>query len=173
MSRPACLPLTRLTDCSGFSGPSGENGYSILFITHKVREALAVADYVTVLRRGKVEVNAPRSDFDAESLVAAMVGSGTAGQRDVSERPRRPGATALEFRGVSTGSSPSGRRLDNVSLNVRQGEILGVAGVAGNGQRLLGETLLGLEPVREGEILLDGQPLAGHSPAMPSPAECP
>ena len=52
------------------------DGYSILFITHKVREALAVADQVTVLRRGRVEVSAPREQFDPQSLVAAMVGSG-------------------------------------------------------------------------------------------------
>ena len=141
-----------------------EHGYSILFITHKVREALAVADQVTVLRRGRVEVNAPRSEFDAESLVAAMVGAGTAGQTEAQERPRQPGATALEFREVSTVGDAGGRRLDGVSFHVREGEILGVAGVAGNGQRLLGETLLGLEPVREGEILLAGQPLAGHTP---------
>ena len=141
-----------------------EKDYSILFITHKVREALTVADQVTVLRRGRVEVNAPRSEFDAQSLVAAMVGAGTAGQTESRERPRQPGATALEFREVSTVGDAGGRRLDGVSFHVREGEILGVAGVAGNGQRLLGETLLGLEPVREGEILLGGRPLEGHTP---------
>ena len=142
-----------------------EGGYSLLFITHKVREALAVADHVTVLRRGRVEINAPRREFDAESLVAAMVGPGTAGQQHGHERLRQTGATALEFRNVSTGGETDGRRLDGVSFHVRRGEILGVAGVAGNGQRLLGEALLGLEPVRGGEILLFGQPVSKHSPA--------
>ena len=142
-----------------------DNGYSVLFITHKVREALAVADHVTVLRRGRVEINAPRREFEAESLVAAMVGSGTAGQQHGHERPRQPCETALEFRNVSTGGETDGRRLDGVSFHVRRGEILGVAGVAGNGQRLLGEALLGLEPVRSGEILLFEQPVSKHSPA--------
>ena len=142
-----------------------DNGYSILFITHKVREALAVADNVTVLRRGRVEVNAPRSDFDAESLVAAMIGTGSAGQHQGHRRSRQAGEVALEFRGVSAARDSNGRGLDSVSFHVRRGEILGVAGVAGNGQRVLGEALLGLEPVRSGEILLFGQRLAGHTPA--------
>ena len=141
------------------------NGYSILFITHKVREALAVADNVTVLRRGKVEVNALRNEFDAGSLVTAMVGEGPTGQANDSLRSQRMGETVLEFRGVSTGGDSGDRRLDHVSFQVRQGEILGVAGVAGNGQRLLGEALLGLEPLRTGAILLYGQPLSGHGPA--------
>ena len=142
-----------------------DNGYSVLFITHKVREALAVADNVTVLRRGRVEVNAPRSEFDAKSLVAAMVGTGTGDHHPGNGRSHTVGDVALEFRSVTTGGDAGGRRLDRVSFQVRRGEILGVSGVAGNGQRLLGETLLGLEPVRDGEILLLGQPLSGHSPA--------
>ena len=141
------------------------NGYSILFITHKVREALAVADNVTVLRHGKVEVNAPRSEFDAGSLVAAMVGTGPSNHVDDAVHSREIGETALEFREVSTGGESGDRKLDNVSFRVRQGEVLGVAGVAGNGQRLLGEALLGLLPLTSGAILLHGQPLSGHGPA--------
>ena len=142
-----------------------DNGYSVLFITHKVREALAVADQVTVLRRGRVEVNAPGREFDAESLVAAMIGSETTGQHHGHDRQRQHGEMALDFRNVSTGGEAGGRRLNGVSFHVREGEILGVAGVAGNGQRLLGEALLGLEPVRDGEILLFGQPILKYSPA--------
>ncbi len=154
------------------------NGYSILFITHKVREALVVADNVTVLRRGRVEDNALRSEFDAGSLVTAMVGEGPTDEANNSLRSQRIGETelefggasmaaetVLEFRGVSTGGDSGDRRLDHVSFQVRQGEILGVAGVAGNGQRLLGEALLGLEPLRTGAILLYGEPLSRHGPA--------
>ena len=146
-----------------------ESGYSILFITHKVREALAVADELTVLRRGRLEANAPRSHFDAESLVAAMVGSGATGYSSSERQTRAFGDTALEFREVSTGRSSGGGqspgRLDSVSFSVRRGEILGVAGVAGNGQRALGEALLGLEQTRRGSILLFGRPLARHTPS--------
>ena len=141
------------------------NGYSILFITHKVREALAVADQVTVLRRGRVEVTAPREQFDAESLVEAMVGARSATDIRAGSGSRPVGHALLEFRGVSTAGESGDRRLDQVSFQARQGEILGVAGVAGNGQRLLGEAVLGLRPLAAGEMLLHGEPLTGHGPA--------
>lgn len=144
-------------------------GYSILFITHKVREALAVADQVTVLRRGKVQVSAPGSEFDAQSLVAAMVGSGAVALAAQTADYHEVGETALQFSEVSTGR-PSSRAaspgtLNAVTFSVRQGEILGVAGVAGNGQLAVGEALLGLEPVKSGSIRLMGEPLEGHTPS--------
>ncbi len=142
-----------------------ENGYSVLFITHKVREALAVSDKVTVLRRGRVVATAPRTDFDSRSLVATMVGDDAPSETTAGgSRERTVGEIALQFRGVSTG----GRRndgLDNVSFNLRRGEIVGVAGVAGNGQRSLGEALLGQEPLRAGSIEVLGNPLSGHTAA--------
>ncbi len=142
-----------------------QDGYSILFITHKVREALAVADNVTVLRRGRVEASAPRSGFDAESLVATMVGDGNAAQANSYPIVQETGETVLEFKGVSTTAETGDRKLDHVSFQVRQGEILGVAGVAGNGQRLLGDVLLGLRPISAGEILLHGERFNGHQPS--------
>ena len=144
-----------------------ENGYAILFITHKVREALAVADNVTVLRRGRLEITAPGARFDARSLVATMMGADVPPDAppSASGAARPPGATALEFREVTTGRARAGAAagLNAVSFNVRRGEILGIAGVAGNGQRALGEALLGLSPIRRGRILLSGQPLTRHT----------
>ena len=145
-----------------------ENGYAILFITHKVREALAVADNVTVLRRGRLEITAPGARFDARSLVATMMGADVppdAPPQSGAARP--PGETALEFREVTTGRARAGAAagLNHVSFHVRRGEILGIAGVAGNGQRALGEALLGLIPLRRGRILLSGQPLTRHTAA--------
>ena len=142
-----------------------ENGYSILFITHKVREALAVSDYVTVLRRGRVEVSAPRRDFDAESLVAAMMGAAESQRSQEEERSRVIGDIVLEFDAVSAGRRIGDRGLEDVSFCVRRGEILGVAGVAGNGQLSLGEVLLGLEPVSSGSILMLGEALKKHTAA--------
>ena len=141
-----------------------QSGYSILFITHKVREALSVADSVTVLRRGRVEAAAPRREFDPDSLVSTMIG-----QRLDSERREAvkgslgTGDPVLEFRQVSSATRGTRPGLDSVSFAVRQGEILGVAGVAGNGQRSLGETLLGLDPVRQGTVFLSGEPMGKHS----------
>ena len=142
-----------------------ENGYSILFITHKVREALAVADNVSVLRRGRLEITAPGTRFDARSLVATMMGADVPPDAPpASGAARPPGATALEFREVTTGRARAAAAgLNAVSFNVRRGEILGIAGVAGNGQRALGEALLGLTPLRRGRILLSGQPLTRHN----------
>ena len=144
-----------------------DSGYSILFITHKVREALSVSDTVTVLRRGRVEATAPSGEFDAESLVATMIGEDAlTGGHHGNGAARSVGASALEFRGVSTARGMGRQGLDGVSFSVRQGEILGVAGVAGNGQRSLGEALLGLDPVRSGSILLSGEPLLRHTAAQ-------
>lgn len=151
-----------------------QNGYSILFITHKVPEALAVADNVTVLRRGRVAAAAPRANFDAPSLVATMIGADAiphnappnAGEsRPPTSLP--PGETALEFRDATTGRprAETPEDLNAVNFSVRRGEILGIAGVAGNGQRALGQTLLGLQPLRRGRLLIFGQPLANHTPA--------
>ena len=143
-----------------------ENGYAILFITHKVREALAVADNVTVLRRGRLELTAPGARFDARSLVATMMGADVPPDAPAeSGAARPPGATALEFREVTTGRARAAAAagLNAVSFHVRRGEILGIAGVAGNGQRALGEALLGLTPLRRGRILLSGQPLIRHN----------
>ncbi len=136
-----------------------ENGYSILFITHKVHEALAVSDSITVLRQGRVAVSAPRREFDAAGLVSAMVGAGASEGFHSAAPTQAIGEIALEFREVSTGRGLEDRELKEVSFTVRRGEILGVAGVAGNGQRALGEALLGLEPARTGSIELFGQPL--------------
>ena len=143
-----------------------ENGYAILFITHKVREALAVADNVTVLRRGRLEITAPGARFDARSLVATMMGADVPPDApSEAGQSRPPGETALEFREVTTGRARAGvaAGLNHVSFSVRRGEILGIAGVAGNGQRALGEALLGLLPLRRGRILLSGQPLIRHN----------
>ncbi len=144
-----------------------DGGYSILFITHKVREALSVSDSVTVLRRGRVEATAPSGEFDAERLVATMIGEDAlSANHHLNGVPRHVGSPALEFRDVSTARAAGRQGLDAVSFSVRQGEILGVAGVAGNGQRSLGEALLGLDPVRSGSILLAGEPLRRHTAAQ-------
>lgn len=150
-----------------------ESGYSILFITHKVPEALAVADNVTVLRRGRVAAAAPRANFDAPSLVATMIGADAIPHAPPNAGESRPptslppGETALEFRDAATGRPrrETPEDLNAVNFSVRRYEILGIAGVAGNGQRALGQTLLGLQPLRRGRLLLFGQPLTNHTPA--------
>ena len=121
-----------------------EQGKTIVIITHKLSEVLAISDNVTVMRDGRVVGDLKTSATNAAELARLMVG------REVLlrvEKPEaKPGATILSTRGLSIAGRDSGRRLDNVSFEVRAGEIVGVAGVEGNGQTELIEALAGLIP---------------------------
>src|SRR4051812_28072084 len=133
-------------------------GTSIVFITHKLREVRAVADRVTVIRLGKVVGEADPQSTNAE-LAAMMVGRAV--ELTVEKGPANPGGEALVVRNVSV-LDPNGQKVvNNVSFDVRRGEILAIAGVQGNGQTELTEALLGLQPHVSGEILLDGKRLTG------------
>jgi general nucleoside transport system ATP-binding protein len=136
-------------------------GRSIVFISHKLKEVQAIADTITVIRRGRVVGERPPTATDAE-LAALMVGRQV--ELTVSKGPARPGATVLDVRDLSAVDDHGQAALDDVSFEVRAGEILGVAGVQGNGQTELCEALIGLRPVRAGSVLLDGKDLT-HAPA--------
>jgi len=135
------------------------DGYAVVFITHKLREVLAAADRITVLRRGAVAGSMLRRDASEPALVAMMFGGSTGS--DAVPRPARASRTdappILELRGVS--ARPDGREtgLANVDLTVEPGEIVGVAGVAGNGQRELGDVILGLTPLTTGAKYFGGR----------------
>jgi len=119
-------------------------GKTVIIITHKLSEVLAISDDVTVMRDGRVVGNLRTSETNAAELARLMVG------RDVllrvEKRPAKAGATVLSVRGLSIAGRDGGRRLDNVSFGVCAGEIVGVAGVEGNGQTELIEALAGLLP---------------------------
>jgi simple sugar transport system ATP-binding protein len=134
------------------------DGYAVLFITHKLQEVLACADRITVLRRGAIVGTALRYQVTAEALVTMMFGSAPPeAARNVGAHHVETTGAALEFRNVTTDYKGHAIGLRDVSLHVMPGEILGVAGVAGNGQEELGETLLGLRRKKKGAILLFGQ----------------
>ncbi|MDQ6936871.1 MAG: ABC transporter ATP-binding protein [Actinomycetota bacterium] len=136
-------------------------GKSIVFITHKLREVKAVADRITVIRRGRVVGEAPPSASEAE-LAGLMVG------RDVSlsvaKAAARPGELSLRVRGLSIDDDRGHPAVRAVDLDVRAGEIVVLAGVQGNGQEELAEALLGLRSPTAGTISLQGRPLAGRTP---------
>lgn len=129
-----------------------DNGTGVVFITHKLREVMAVADMVTVLRDGLRVTTIPRADATVDGLARAMVG------RDVVPPGRdavaATGPVRLRLTGVSTGGSGRGR-LQRVDLEVRAGEIVGVAGVEGNGQDDLVDVVTGLRPPAAGSVELD------------------
>lgn len=138
-----------------------DSGTAVVLITHKLREVKAVADTITVIRRGKVVGTAKPSDSQ-EKLASLMVG------RDVSmtvdKGTATPGEPMLRIENLTVIDEATGvKRVDNVSLEVKAGEILAVAGVQGNGQTELAEAVLGLLPVSRGRITLDGEPLKGSS----------
>jgi ABC-type uncharacterized transport system ATPase subunit len=134
-------------------------GASIIFITHKLEEVVRGADRVTVMRRGRFVGTRPAAETDKTTLVRMMVGRDPA-PRDPNPRGA-PGEVLLRLRGVSEVPRREGAaRLRSVDLDVRAGEIVGIAGVEGNGQRELVEIVAGLRPHR-GTAEFRGRDLAG------------
>lgn len=130
------------------------SGTSIVFITHKLREIREVADTITVIRRGKVVGTACPTASQAE-LAGMMVGHDVS--LTVDKEPATPGEAGLEIDGVSVVDDDGALLLDDVSLTVRDGEILGVAGVQGNGQTELSEVILGLISPSVGTVRVGGR----------------
>jgi len=142
-------------------------GKAIIFITHKLDEVTAFSDRVTVLRAGKNIATLDTAATDKAELARLMVG------RDVLFRVEKPATDAcpadrvpvLEVIGVSALNDKGLPALRDVSLTVCSGEIVGIAGVAGNGQRELAEIMTGLRPVTAGQVRVRGQDLTNQSPA--------
>ena len=139
-----------------------KEGKSILFISHKLNEIMAVADRCTVLRKGKYIGTVETKDTTAEQLSAMMVG------RDVNfhvdKKPASPGDVVLEVSGLTVASKlHKNDAVKNVSFNVRAGEIVCIAGIDGNGQTELVYGLTGLEPVKSGSVKLNGKDITKAS----------
>lgn len=139
-------------------------GLAVALITHKLREARANADRLTVLRGGELIVDgAAPETLDDDALVEAMVGTTVrplAGAPDAAT----PGEPALLVRSVAVAADRGGLALTDVDLRVDPGEWIGVAGVAGSGQRELYEAVLGLRPFRSGQIHVDGKLVRSNEP---------
>jgi len=136
-------------------------GRSIVFISHKLKEVQAIADTITVIRRGAVVGECPPTASDAE-LASLMVGRSV--QLRVSKTPAKPGAALLDVQDLTVAGEHGKPAVDRVSFQVRAGEILGVAGVQGNGQTELCEALLGVLPAVGGSIQLDGSDVTRAGP---------
>jgi len=131
-------------------------GRSIIFISHKLKEVQSIADNITIIRRGKVVGERPPNTSDSE-LAALMVGRSV--QLRVSKEQARPGDVRLSVSDLTVPSERGGTVIENLSFEVRGGEILGIAGVQGNGQTELCEALMGLLP-STGSVLLDGNDIS-------------
>jgi general nucleoside transport system ATP-binding protein len=137
-----------------------DSGKSIVFITHKLKEVKAIADRITVVRRGRT-VGTTGPDASEDQLAAMMVGRSVI--LTVDKPPRQPGPPVLEVAGLAVNDDRGHRAVDGVDLSVHAGEVLGIAGVQGNGQTELVEAIMGLRNVLAGDIRLAGRDLRGQS----------
>jgi simple sugar transport system ATP-binding protein len=134
-----------------------EQGLAVVFISHKLREVMAISDEVTVLRRGEVAGTAAIGDVDERELARMMIGRPTAALQRA-EQPAAPGDAVLKVERLEAEDSRGLPAVKGVSFDVRAGEILGVAGVSGNGQTELAEVLSGLRDATAGTVHTDGEP---------------
>ncbi|HMI28916.1 MAG TPA: ABC transporter ATP-binding protein [Gaiellaceae bacterium] len=139
-----------------------DDGRTVIFISHKLHEVKAVADRVTILRRGRSVATVPAADATLRSLAALMVGREIELGRN--NGVRELGAACLELEGVGADGDRGAAAVKDVSLTVRGGEIVAVAGVAGNGQRELAETIAGMRTPTAGTIRVEGRELRGGDP---------
>ncbi|GAA1495371.1 ABC transporter ATP-binding protein [Paeniglutamicibacter kerguelensis] len=137
-----------------------KDGASVIFISHKLREVFAVADRITVLRNGQTIQTFTAAQTDAASVVAAMTGRTDVNLGRV-QRTQPGDGTVLEVTGLNTDKFGSDAALKSVSFSVRPGEVLGIAGVEGNGQSTLAEALVGIQGLTGGTILLRNDELEG------------
>ena len=133
-----------------------DEGCSVILITHRLKELFAICDRTTVLRDGKTRGTLEVAATNEDELIRLMVGRELA---ETNRAPQRPGASALEVRSLTRGST-----LRAVSLDVRAGEIVGLAGLVGAGRSALIRTLFGLRPGYEGEIRVAGTAVSIRSP---------
>lgn len=137
-------------------------GKSIIFITHKLREVLEFADRITVIRRGKVVGSVMPDEADQNALAEMMVGRAV--DLELDRKPAEPGETILQVNDLMVSDQRRQVAVDGIDFDVRAGEVLGIAGVQGNGQTELVEALTGLRPVTGGKITLLGEDITKSSP---------
>ncbi len=136
------------------------SGTSIVFITHKLREVRAIADRITVIRRGKV-VGSASPDSTEPELASMMVGRAV--DLRVAKDPAEPGDATFAIKDLTVIDAAGVRQVDNLSVEIHRGEIVALAGVQGNGQTELTEAIIGLRTPLTGSITLDGTSLVGRS----------
>ncbi len=137
-----------------------DEGKAIVFITHKLREVKEVADKITVIRLGKVVGQAKPSD-SSEQLASMMVGREV--DLSVDKQPAQLGEASFQVKNLTAFSAQGSKVLDDVSFEVQRGEIFVIAGVQGNGQTELAESILGIQDKVSGSIKLEGKELLGRS----------
>lgn len=139
-----------------------ELGKSIIIITHKLSEIKAMADYCTVIRRGKFIDKLNVKEIDENILAEKMVGRDV--RFNVEKQDQEPGEVVLDIKDLVVKDSRNIDAVKNLNLQVRRGEIVGVAGVDGNGQSELIEAITGLRKIESGQVTLKGKDITNHTP---------
>jgi ABC-type uncharacterized transport system ATPase subunit len=139
-----------------------DQGKSIIFITHKLKEVLEIADKITVIRRGKVIGSTTPTEADQHLLAEMMVGREV--DLELEKKPAVVGEPVLAVKDLVVLGGHQKVAVEGISFEVGGGEVLGIAGVQGNGQTELVEALTGLRSVQSGQVLIDGQDLTNSTP---------
>lgn len=157
----AVLTPQEIEDLQGIMKNLVQEGKSIILITHKLKEIKAVADRCTVIRRGRTIGTVDVADTSRETMAEMMVGRSVSFKVDKQES--RPGETVLDIRSLTVKNSKKVDALKAFSLELRAGEIVGIAGVDGNGQTELIEAITGLRQAESGSVILNGKDITGLS----------
>jgi len=139
-----------------------QEGKSAIFITHKMEEVMEFSDHVMVLRKGKVVDETSTAETTPKELARMMVGREVLFQ--IEKKPMAPGKVALELSHIEALGDRGLPALKDISFRLHAGEILGIAGVAGNGQRELAEVVTGLRRSSKGKLQIDGKDMTNKSP---------
>ena len=134
-----------------------QQGKTIILITHKLREIMAITDTVSVMRRGEMVATRTTADTSIEELAELMVGRRVLLR--VEKGAAKPGGVKLSVKGLTVEDGRKVTMVDNVSFDVRAGEIVGIAGVAGNGQSELLQAIAGIRRAKAGTVILDDAPV--------------
>ncbi len=140
-------------------GTLRDQGKTVILITHKLREIMAITDHVSVMRRGEVVANLETKNTSVGELAEAMVGRSVL--LHVEKSKASPGDVVLEVKNVTWRDRKNIARVDDVSFTVRRGEIVGIAGVSGNGQSELLDCIAGITTPSTGDIIFEGKSI-GH-----------
>ncbi|MDD3797247.1 MAG: ATP-binding cassette domain-containing protein, partial [Lachnospiraceae bacterium] len=138
-----------------------KDGKTIVFISHKLKEVMKISDRVSVMRAGKYITTVKQSEITMEELAELMIGRKVF--LNTKRTPPKEGEVVLEVKNIFVPSERELSKIRGISFNVRKGEVVGVAGVDGNGQSELGEAIAGLRRVEKGQILLGGEDITNKS----------
>lgn len=139
-----------------------QHGHSIIFISHKLDEVLSISDRISVLRRGKKVATVETAEVDKRELARLLVGREVV--FSLEKEPVKPGKDMLFIKGLRVKGKRLASTLKGISFSAREGEIIGIAGVDGNGQTELIEAIAGLQKVESGQIIIDGTDVTGWKP---------